>query len=81
MYKLINNAVYRKQIKKLRNRIVVRLVNNKKDWNGHQKWTLKPRYMSQKNLKIIRKSKVLLTLNKQAYVEMCLLLDLNKVLK
>ena len=37
--------------------------------------------MSQKNLKIIRKSKVLLTLNKQAYVRMCLLLDLNKPLK
>ena len=47
------------------------------------KWTSKPSYMSQKifdnNLVAIRISKVTLTLNKQAYVGMCIL-DLSKVL-
>ena len=44
-YKLMNNALYGKITKKLRNRIDVRLVSNKKDY---LKWTPKPSYMPQK---------------------------------
>ena len=44
-YKLINNAVYRKKMESLRNRINVKLVSNKKDY---LKWTFKPSYMSHK---------------------------------
>ena len=44
-YKLINNAVYRKKMKSLRNRIYVELVSNKKDY---LKLTFKPSYMSHK---------------------------------
>ena len=55
-------------------------MTNEKDY---LKWTSKPRYMSHKmfddDLVAIRKSKVTLTLIKQAYVEMCIL-DLSKVL-
>ena len=47
------------------------------------KWPSKPSYKSQKifgnDLAVIRKSKLILTLNKQAYVGMCIL-DLSKVL-
>ena len=76
----MNNAVYGTAMEKLRNRIDVKLVNNKK---LYMKWTSEPRYMSQKifdnNLVAKRKSKVTLTLNKPAYVRMCIL-DLNKAL-
>ena len=41
LYRLMNNPVYGKIMKKLRNRIDVKLVRN------HLKWTSKPRYMSQ----------------------------------
>ena len=64
----------------LRNRIDVNFVSNEKDY---LKWTSKPGYMSQKifdnDLVAIRKSNVTLTLNKPAYVSMCIL-DLIKVL-
>ena len=67
-------------MEKLRNRIYVKLVSNKKD---HLKWTSKPSYMSHKifdnDLVVIRKSKVTLTLNKLAYIGMCIL-ELSKVL-
>ena len=76
----MSNAVYGETMEKLRNRIDVRLVSNKKDY---LKWTSKPRYMSQNILDMdlvsICKSKVTLTLNKPACVGMCIL-DLNKVL-
>ena len=53
----------------LRNRIDVKLLSNKKDY---LKWPSKPSYMSQKifdnDLVTIRKEKVTLTHNKQAYV-------------
>ena len=64
----------------LRNRIDVKLVNNKKDC---LKCTSKPSYMSHKifdnNLVAIRKSKLVLKLNKLAYTGMCIL-ELSKVL-
>ena len=76
----MKNAVYGKTIVNLRNRIDVKPVSNKKDY---LKWTSKPSYMSHKifdnDLVAIGKNKVTLTLNKPAYVEMCIL-ELSKVL-
>ena len=64
----------------LRNRINVKLANNKKDY---LKRTSKRSYMLGKifgnNLVAIRKIKITLTLNKPAYTGMCIL-DLSKVL-
>ena len=64
----------------LGNRIDVRLVSNKKDY---LKWTYKPSYMSHKifdnDLVATRKNKVTLTLNKPAYIGMCIS-ELSKVL-
>ena len=80
LYKLMNNSVYGKTMEKLRNRIDVRLVSNKKDY---LKWIAKPSYIPYKifdnDLVAIRKSQVTLTLNKPAYIEMCIL-ELSKVL-
>ena len=76
----MSNAVYGKTMENLRNRIAVKLVSNKKDY---LKWTSKPSYMSHKifdnDLVAIRKNKVTLTLNKPAYIGMCIL-ELSKVL-
>ena len=76
----MNNAAYEKTMENLRNRIDVKLVSNKR---GDLKWTYKPSYMSYKTfdneLVAIRKNKVILTLNKPAYVRMCIL-ELSKVL-
>ena len=67
-------------MKNKRNRIDVRLVNNKKDY---LKCTSKPSYMSHKifdnNLVATRKSKNSLKLNKPPYIGMCIL-ELSKVL-
>ena len=64
----------------LRNRIDVKLVNNKKDY---LKCTSKPSYMSHRifdnNLVAIPKSKLVLKLNKQEYTGICIL-ELSKVL-
>ena len=64
----------------LRNKINVKLVNNKKDY---LKYTSKRTYMSHKifdnNLVVIRESKLALKLNKPAYIGMCIL-ELNKAL-
>ena len=66
LYKLMNNVVYDKNMKNLRNRIDVKLVSNKKNY---LKWTSKSSYMPRKifdiNLVAIRKSKVILMLKKQ----------------
>ena len=76
----MNNAVYGKTMENLRNKIDIKLVSNKKDY---LKWTSKPSYMSHKifdnDLVAIRKNKVTLTLNKPAYIGMCIL-ELSKVL-
>ena len=72
----MNNAVYGKTMKKLRNRIDVLLVSNKK---YYLKWTSKPSYMSHNDLIVIHKNKVSLKLNKPAYIGMCIL-ELSKVL-
>ena len=76
----MNNDMYSKIIQKLRNKVNVKFVSSKKDY---LKWTSKPSYMSQKifhsNVVTIRKSKVILALNKPAYVGMYIL-DLSKVL-
>ena len=45
LYKLMNNAVYGKTMKYLKNRIYVKLESNKIDC---LKWTSKPSYMSHK---------------------------------
>ena len=64
----------------LRNRIDVKLVNNKQDY---LKCTSKPSYMSHRifdnNLGAIRKCKLSLKLNKPAYTGMWIL-ELSKVL-
>ena len=66
-------------MKKVRNRIDVKLVRNEKEL----KWTSKPIYISQNifynDLVTISKRKVTLTLNKPAYAGMYIL-DLSKVL-
>ena len=67
-------------MKKLRNRINVKLANNEEDY---LKRTSKPSCMSHKilnhDLATIRKSKLALKLNKLAYIRMCIL-ELSKVL-
>ena len=72
--KLMNNAVYGKAMENLRNIIYVKLASNKKDYI---KWTSKPSYISHKtfdnDLVAVRKNKVTLTLNKPAYIGMCIL--------
>ena len=64
----------------VRNKIDVKLVSNKKDY---LKWTFKPSYMSHEifynDLVAIRKNKFTLTLNKPAYIGMCIL-ELSKIL-
>ena len=80
LFNLMNNVVYGKAIEILRNRIDVNFVSNEKDY---LKWTSNSGYMSQKifdnGFVAIHKSNVTLTLNKPAYVSMCIL-DLIKVL-
>ena len=74
LYKLMSNVAYHKTMENLRNRIAWKLVSNKK---YYAKWTSKPSYMLQKlfdnDLVAIRKNKVILTLNKPAYVGMYIL--------
>ena len=76
----MNNAVYSKTMENLRNRIDAKLVRRKK---YYMKRTSKPSYMFQKifenDLVAIPRYKVILTLNKPGYVDMCTL-DLCKVL-
>ena len=77
----MNNAVHGQTMEHWRQRIDVRPVNNKKDY---LKWTSQPGFITQKifdnNLVVIHKIKTLLTLNKPAYVEICIVELRNKVL-
>ena len=76
----MNNAIYEKAMENLRNRLSVKLVNDKKDY---LKCTWKQSYMLHKifdnNLDAIHKSKLVLKLNKPGYNGKCIL-ELSKVL-
>ena len=78
--KLMNNSVFGKTMENLRKRVDVRLVTNEKKL---LKLTSKPTYVSSKifneNLVAVHKMKEALTLNRPAYVGMCIL-DLSKTL-
>ena len=79
-FKLMNNSVFRKTMENLRKRADVRLVTNEKKL---LKLTSKPTYASSKifneNLVAVHKIKEALTLNRPAYVGMCIL-ELRKTL-
>ena len=79
-FKLMNNSVYGKTMENIRKRIDVRLVTNEKKL---LKWTSRPTYVSCKifneDLVAVHKIKETLTLNRPAYVGMCVL-DLSKTL-
>ena len=79
-FKLMNNSVFGKTMENLRKRVDVRLVTNEKKLD---KLTSKPTFVSSKtfneNLMAVHKIKEMLTLNRPAYVGMCIL-DLSKTL-
>ena len=79
-FKLMNNSVFGKMMENLCKRVDVRLVTNE---NKLDKLTTKPTYVSSKifneNLMAVHKVKETLTLNRPAYVGMCIL-DLSKTL-
>ena len=79
-FKLMNNSVYGKTMENIRKRVDVRLVTNEKKL---LKWTSRPTYVSCKifneDLVAVHKIKETLTLNRPAYVGMCIL-DLSKTL-
>ena len=79
-FKLMNNSVFGKIMENLCKRVDVRLVIDEKKLD---KLTSKPTYVSGKifseNLMAVHKTKEALTLNRLAYVGMCIL-DLSKTL-
>ena len=79
-FKLMNNSVFGKTMENIRKRVDVRLITNEKKL---VKMTSKPTYVSSKifneNLVAVHKIKETLTLNRPAYVGMCIL-DLSKTL-
>lgn len=76
----MNNSVFGKTMENIRKRVDVRLVTDTKKLI---KWASKPTYVSSKifneNLVAVHKIKETLTLNRPAYVGMCIL-DLSKTL-
>ena len=80
VFKLMNNSVFGKTMENIRKRVDVRLVT---DENKLLKLASKPTYVSSKifnkNLVAVHKIKETLTLNRPAYVGMCIL-DLSKTL-
>ena len=79
-FKLMNNGVFKKTMENLRKRVNVRLVTDDKKLD---KLSSKPTFVSSKifneNLMAVHKVKETLTLNRPAYVGMCIL-DLSKTL-
>ena len=79
-FKLMNNSVFGKTMENLCKRVDVRLVADEKKLD---KLTSKPTYVSSKifneNLMAVHKIKEALTLNRPAFVGMCIL-DLSKTL-
>ena len=79
-FKLMNNSVFGKTMENIRKRVDVRLVT---DENKLLKLTSKPTYVSSKifneNLVAVHKIKETITLNRPAYVGICIL-DLSKTL-
>ena len=79
-FKLVNNSVFGKTMENLRKRVDVRLVTDQKKFS---KMVSKPTFVSSKifneNLVEIHKIKETLTLDRPAYVGMCIL-DLSKTL-
>ena len=79
-FKLMNNSVFGKTMENIRKRVDVRLVT---DENKLLKLVSKPTYVSSKifneNLVAVHKIKETLTLNRPAYLGMCIL-DLSKTL-
>ena len=79
-FKLMNNSVFGKTMENLRKRVDVRLVTDEKKLD---KLTSKPTYVSStifnENLMAVHKVKETLTLDRPAYVGMCIL-DLSKTL-
>ena len=76
----MNNSVYGKTMKNLRQRVKVRLVNNTKD---NKKWVSRPSFVSQKilnrNFVAIYEIRPVSTLDKLIYVGF-IILDLSKLL-
>ena len=79
-FKLMNNSVFGKTMENLRKRQVIKLVTDEKQL---LKWTSRPSFISCKifneDLVAVHKIKPTLTLNRPAYVGMCIL-DLSKTL-
>ena len=79
-FKLMNNSIVGKTMEHLHKRVDVRLVTNEKKLD---KLASKPTYVNSKifneNLMAVHKVKETLTLNRSAYVGMCIL-DLSKML-
>ena len=79
-FKLMNNSVFGKTMENIRKRVDVRLVTDEKKLT---KLVSKPTYISSKlfneNLVAVHKIKETLTLNRPAYIGMCIL-DLSKTL-
>ena len=79
-FKLMNNSVYGKTMENLHKRVDIKLITDK---DKLLKYTSKPTYVSSKifnkDLVALHKIKETLTLNKPAYVGMCIL-DLSKTL-
>ena len=79
-FKLMNNSVFGKTMENIRKRVDVQLVTNKEKLS---KFASKPSYVSSKifneNLVAVHKIKETLTLNRPAYIGMCIL-DLSKTL-
>ena len=82
-FKLLNNSVFEKTMENIRKRVDVRLVTDH-DQKKLSKLVSKPTYVNSKifneNLVAVHRIKETLTLDRPAYVGMCIL-DLSKTLR